>query len=98
VVFYVLGTVAALLALVTLVGGAAIVASTGQRATAKLPHIARGDFSTSTYAIVSEPRTSTPRGADWAVESFRGRCASARATAPCSSASPAVPTQPMWTR
>jgi hypothetical protein len=73
VVLYVLGTIAALLALVTLVGGAAIVAiDRTQRDDDGFLMSPTEDFSTSTYAIVSESADLDTEGADWAVESFLG--------------------------
>jgi Domain of unknown function (DUF4389) len=73
VVLYVLGTIAALLALVTLVGGAAIVAiDRTQRDDDGFLMSPTEDFSTSTYAIVSESADVDTEGADWAVKSFLG--------------------------
>jgi hypothetical protein len=73
VALLVLGTVAALIALVTLVGGTAIVAiDRTQRDDDGFLMSPTEDFSTSTYAIVSESADVETEGADWAVKAFLG--------------------------
>ena len=69
----VLGTIAALLALVTLVGGAAIVViDQTQRDDDGFLMSPTEDFSTSTYAIVSESADVDIEGADRAAQAFLG--------------------------
>ncbi len=73
VVLLVLGTIAALLALVTLVGGAAmVVIDQTQRDDDGFLMSPTEDFSTSTYAIVSESADVDIEGADRAVQAFLG--------------------------
>ena len=73
VVLYVLGTIAALLALGTLAGGAAIVAiDQTQRDDDGFLMSPSEDFSTPTYAIVSESADLDTEGAEWVVDSFLG--------------------------
>ena len=73
VVLYVLGTIAALLALATLVGGAAIVAiDRTQRDDDGFLMSPTEEFSTPTYAIVSESADIDTDGAEWALDTFLG--------------------------
>jgi uncharacterized protein DUF4389 len=73
VVLLVLGTIAALLALVTLVGGAAmVVIDQTQRDDDGFLMSPTEDFSTSTYAIVSESADVDIEGAERAVQAFLG--------------------------
>jgi hypothetical protein len=73
VVLYVVGGIAAILAFATLVGGCALVAvDQTQRDDDGFLMSPSEDFSTATYAIVSESADIDTTGAEWAVEAFLG--------------------------
>jgi hypothetical protein len=73
VALIVLGAIAAIIAFATLVGGCALVAvDQTQRDDDGFLMSPTEDFSTSTYAIVSETADIDTDGAEWAVESFLG--------------------------
>jgi hypothetical protein len=73
VVLLVLGTIAALIALVTVVGGCALVAvDQTQRDDDGFVMSPNEDFRTATYAIVSESADLDTEGAEWALDTFLG--------------------------